>query len=303
MNATSLQERAARFVREMNGRTKVGSATMDDSDVKTLVHLLQEVEHDVRSEVRPIDVTITVMLPVLPEPLKLRHGPLLINIEHWSDGVVVARLPAAALSAQADTQAVAMEGLAQEIADTVHDLTQGPRKDVPLGGAMLDCWRALSALIEAPGLDGRDRRTAGSTATATLPPPAPAVWGYAVDEHPETWSDHCASREEAIAEGMRELQAQRDACSDEPLTEFWIMNGAHPDPAASVPDVEHILDNMNAYALDNWGDVAEDFPAVSDEAQTELANILKTWARKYAQPRCWIAEGTAERIVLSPPAT
>jgi hypothetical protein len=296
MTATTLQERAANFVREMNRRTDVGSSTRDD-DVQALVRLLQEVDQQVRSEIRPIDTTITVMLPVLPAPLKLRHGPLLINIEHWSDGVVVARLPAAALSSQADTQAQAMAGLAQDIADTVLDLTQGAHKDAPLGGAMLDCWRALSALIEAPGLDGRDRSRSPSEARPTLPP-GPPVWGYAIDEHPDTWSGECASREEAIAEGTRGLQAQRAACGDEPLTEFWIMSGSHPDPAMSMPDVERILDDMNAYALDNWGDVAEDFPAVSDEAQTELAGLFKTWARKHASPHCWIAQGPAERIVL-----
>lgn len=96
-------------------------------------------------------------LPALSGGLRLRHGPLLITLEHWSDGSVIAKLPSARLYAEGTTQADALYALAEEIEATVRDLTVGPHGAERLGGAMLDTWRALSTLIDAPGLDGRPR--------------------------------------------------------------------------------------------------------------------------------------------------
>jgi hypothetical protein len=93
------------------------------------------------------------LLAVLPEPLKLRHGPLLVSVERWSDGNVVARLPAARLYASGRTEAEALSELAADIADLVQDLTEGPHATARLGGAMLETWRALTVFVDAPGLD------------------------------------------------------------------------------------------------------------------------------------------------------
>jgi len=106
-------------------------------------------------EIEPVLIGCSVaQLPVLPEPLSLKHGPLLISVEKWSDGSVIARLPATRLHAYGDTEASALAALAEDIAEAVVDLTTGPNGTVRLGGAMLDTWRALCALIEGPGLDG-----------------------------------------------------------------------------------------------------------------------------------------------------
>jgi hypothetical protein len=101
--------------------------------------------------------TTTAILPILREGMALRHGPLLVTIDVWSDGSVVAKLPAARLHAYGETAADALSSLADEIAETVEDLARGPHHEVRLGGAMLDTWRTLSALVDFPGLDGRSR--------------------------------------------------------------------------------------------------------------------------------------------------
>ena len=100
---------------------------------------------------------VNASLPVLRAPLTLRYGPLLVSIDHWSDGSVVARLPAARLHAYGSTEAEALSFLGEDIADLVLDLTTGEHAQRRLGGAMLEAWRVLSALVEAPELDGRDR--------------------------------------------------------------------------------------------------------------------------------------------------
>ncbi len=110
-------------------------------------------------EIEPtLTACVTAQLPVLPEPLRPKGSPLLIVIECWSDGTFVAKLPAARLQASGETESAALYALAEDVAEVVLDLTQGAHATSRLGGAMLDTWRALCALIEAPGLDGRDRR-------------------------------------------------------------------------------------------------------------------------------------------------
>jgi hypothetical protein len=144
---------------------------------------------------------------------------------------------------------------------------------------IVDTWTALveTALREPDG---------APPATAAAPA---LVWGYSLHEHPDTWSGHCASREEAIAEGKRELSAQLQAEGDgDTLREFWIMSGSTPDPADAMPSVDSVCDQMSAFARDNWGDVAEEFPEVSENAREELADAMATWAREHAKPRFWV---------------
>jgi hypothetical protein len=87
-----------------------------------------------------------------------------VTIEYWTDGTVYASLPSARVYAVGTrSPAAALDALAEEIVEIVHDLTEGEHAKTPLGGAILDTWRALSALIDAPGLDGRSRElTVGS---------------------------------------------------------------------------------------------------------------------------------------------
>jgi hypothetical protein len=96
-------------------------------------------------------------LPFLPAPLELKHGPILLVVERWSDGTIIAKLPGARLQASGASESDAMDELAEDIAAAVRDLTGGEHASTRLGGAMLDTWRALCELVKAPGLDGRSR--------------------------------------------------------------------------------------------------------------------------------------------------
>jgi hypothetical protein len=72
------------------------------------------------------------ILPVLPSPLVLKHGPLLVTVESWSDGTVVARLPCAALHGDGESDTAAIEDLAASIYDFIvstSELVLRPRRD------------------------------------------------------------------------------------------------------------------------------------------------------------------------------
>lgn len=91
--------------------------------------------------------SITAQLPLLPAPLRFIHGPLLVTIETWSDGVIVARFPAARLFGEGHDDASAMEALSNRIAEFVetHLLhAHGGR----LGGTLAKQWSALTAMVD-----------------------------------------------------------------------------------------------------------------------------------------------------------
>lgn len=102
------------------------------------------------SEVVPKDrilTSITAQLPMLPAPLRLIHGPLLVTIETWSDGIVVARFPAARLYGEGHDDASAMESLAERLVEHVntHLLHAHAGK---LGGTLARQWGALTAMVD-----------------------------------------------------------------------------------------------------------------------------------------------------------
>lgn len=91
--------------------------------------------------------SITAQLPILPAPLRLIHGPLLVTIETWSDGMIVARFPAARLFGEGHDDASAMEALSERIAEFVetHLLHAHAGK---LGGTLAKQWSALTAMVD-----------------------------------------------------------------------------------------------------------------------------------------------------------
>ena len=117
------------------------------------------------SEVVPKDrilTSVTAQLPTLPAPLRLMHGPLLVTIETWSDGVVVARFPAARLHGEAHDDTSAMESLSERIAEFVgtHLLHAHAGK---LGGTLAKQWVAVTAMVDvsAVRVPMEDRREVG----------------------------------------------------------------------------------------------------------------------------------------------
>ena len=91
--------------------------------------------------------SVSAQLPTLPAPLRFIHGPLLVTIETWSDGTVVARFPAGRLFGEGHDDAVAMEALSFRIAEFVetHLLHAHAGK---LGGTLAKQWAALTAMID-----------------------------------------------------------------------------------------------------------------------------------------------------------
>jgi hypothetical protein len=93
---------------------------------------------------------VNAQLPALPAPLRLRHGPLLVTIEYWSDGTVVAKHPALRLYGEGTSDVEALDALGDEIHEAAVDLSDLARQGVPFGGAAAQMWAALSALVEMP---------------------------------------------------------------------------------------------------------------------------------------------------------
>ena len=90
----------------------------------------------------------TAQLPTLPGALRLRHGPLLITVETWSDGVVVARLPAAALWGEGENDAMALHDLGENIATFIGDVRRVLGRGEGIGGALQAQWLSVMALID-----------------------------------------------------------------------------------------------------------------------------------------------------------
>lgn len=104
-----------------------------------------------------IVATVTAQLPVLPAPLRLLHGPLLVTIETWSYGVTVARLPAAGLMGEAQDDRAALEALAENIAEFVAVHLPHAREG-RLGGTLAKQWAALTAMVDVSALTAESTR-------------------------------------------------------------------------------------------------------------------------------------------------
>ena len=122
-------------------------------------------------------------------------------------------------------------------------------------------------------------------------------WGYSLDEDAERWLGACATREEAIQEGRRELAREMDVRDPG----FWIASGAIPDPGAWCPEVtDFIEENIGDNAYSDAGEASEDWPpVVSKEARAELETFCVAWVRKHMPVEFWISDGTKEWIDLS----
>jgi len=89
-------------------------------------------------------------LPLLPSPLRLKHGPLLVTLKWWGDGSVVADLPCCALYGEGETDTAAIEDLADTILDWASGTAKLGREN--LGGALLRQWDSLISLVDVSGL-------------------------------------------------------------------------------------------------------------------------------------------------------
>jgi len=134
----------------------------------------------------------------------------------------------------------------------------------------------------------RESERARETLVHESEPTTPkAMWGHAPDDHPESgWCGGCDTRDAAIAEGRTEYDGRG----------FFITSGEAADPAKYLPSLEWILECIADSAGDEVGDLAEDFPDVSEEAKAELDALLNRWAREHIHCAFWVPTGEAEAV-------
>ena len=96
--------------------------------------------------------TVNAQLPFLPEPLKLRHGPIQVTVETWSDGDVEARIPALALSGEGENDTLALGDLAEEILSFAVGVRELLDEGGVLAGPLLQQWNGLSELVDVTNL-------------------------------------------------------------------------------------------------------------------------------------------------------
>ena len=111
-------------------------------------------------------------------------------------------------------------------------------------------------------------------------------WGYALSRDSEAWQGECKTRMEAILEGYATY------CGDP----FWIHSGHVVPLEAVMPDVDAILEQAGEQAYDEAGEVAEEYPDVTNEARIELEGLIRGWFEKHARPTFWVADGECEFI-------
>jgi hypothetical protein len=99
--------------------------------------------------VRPARIA-NALLPLLPEPLSLRHGPLLVTLQWWPDGLVVADLPACALYGSGDSDTAALEDLGNVMLDWASGVNALGEENI--AGGLRRQWLAFKALVEVSRL-------------------------------------------------------------------------------------------------------------------------------------------------------
>lgn len=97
--------------------------------------------------------TVNAQLALLPEPLKLIHGPLLATIETWSSGTVVARLPVPPIYGEGDTDTEALCDLADEALVYAESVIAMVNEGTELGGPALQFWQSFRAVVDVSALE------------------------------------------------------------------------------------------------------------------------------------------------------
>lgn len=126
-------------------------------------------------------------------------------------------------------------------------------------------------------------------------------WGYASSKDAEGWTGCYLTREEAIEDGRSDYSYLTE--HGRQYDGFWIHSGHLLSVETVLPDVDDLLERMGETAYDEAGEVAEDYPDVTNEARIELEGLLRGWVEKHALPTFWVADGEAEFIpaLAAPP--
>jgi len=122
--------------------------------------------------------------------------------------------------------------------------------------------------------------------------PGTEVWGYSQERETEGWSGECATREEAIAEGRAEYDGDV----------FYVIRGTRPKASRFLPAFlcEDIAERMGEAAGEEVGDIVDDWPCTTKEADAALVRLLAAWADEHIPVPFWVADGTPELVPAEP---
>jgi len=106
-------------------------------------------------------------------------------------------------------------------------------------------------------------------------------FGFAEHKDAENWSGLEATREDAIAEAVATFGTETG--------HVWICKGEVEDVSEyfDESDVESMLERITDNTCDKVGDVAEEWPSVSNEAIAELTAYIRTWLSKHSPHAFW----------------
>ena len=96
---------------------------------------------------------LTAQLSVFPACLRPKFGPILIVLEVWSDGKVVAQWPESRLYGEGACYADAIRDLADNLEEVATDLVE-IRNAHEFAGAALEQWRAITSMFEICDING-----------------------------------------------------------------------------------------------------------------------------------------------------
>lgn len=99
--------------------------------------------------------SVTAQLPAVPAPLQLVAGPLLVTIETWSDGTVVARIPSASLYGEGKSDVLALDALAESTLEFATSVKRIQLRS-PIGGGLKKQWEAFMGLVDVSRLTVTD---------------------------------------------------------------------------------------------------------------------------------------------------
>lgn len=95
---------------------------------------------------------VNAQLPFLPKPLHLLHGPLMVTIESWSDGTVVARLPSPPIYSDAENDTLALMALGDEILEYAESVLELLSAGEELAAPTAYQWETFKSLVDISGL-------------------------------------------------------------------------------------------------------------------------------------------------------
>ena len=105
-------------------------------------------------------------------------------------------------------------------------------------------------------------------------------WGHAPEEKPERWFGSFATMAEAIEAGHKTYSEDET---------FYVCSGNLAWGPGYMPTVDELEEMIWSTAYEDVGELAEDFPDITEAAKLELDTFLKDWAARHVIATFWVA--------------